>query len=62
MLVLVPPVFMRVDSDNKYSSIKPDADNQENAMRAIRIYGNGHAMIGTVLMLFFGLPSITLSL
>ena len=27
-----------------------------------RIYGAGHPMIGTVLMLFFGLPSITRSL
>jgi hypothetical protein len=26
------------------------------------IYGFGHSMIGTVLMLFFGLPSITRSL
>jgi hypothetical protein len=29
---------------------------------AVRIYGAGHPMIGTVLMLFFGLPSITRSL
>ncbi len=28
----------------------------------VRIYGAGHRMIGTVLMLFFGLPSITRSL
>ena len=28
----------------------------------VRIYGAGHPMIGTVLMLFFGLPSITRSL
>jgi hypothetical protein len=27
--------------------------------REARIYGAGHCMIGTVLMLFFGLPSIT---
>jgi membrane-associated phospholipid phosphatase len=25
-------------------------------------YGSGHAMIGTLLMLFFGLPSMTRSL
>ena len=30
--------------------------------REVRIYGAGHPMIGTVLMLFFGLPSITRSL
>ena len=30
--------------------------------RGVRIYGAGHPMIGTVLMLFFGLPSIIRSL
>jgi hypothetical protein len=30
--------------------------------RTARLYGAGHPMIGTVLMLFFGLPSITRSL
>jgi hypothetical protein len=29
---------------------------------AVRFYGAGHPMIGTVLMLFLGLPSITRSL
>jgi hypothetical protein len=30
--------------------------------QAVRVYGTGHPMIGTALMLFFGLPSITRSL
>jgi hypothetical protein len=39
-----------------------DSDSSLHRMRIFMVYGAGHPMIGTVLMLFCGLPSITRSL